>query len=251
MNQDVGELLRNVKIKDTRSLAAVATLVVAMALFVVVATGFVRQLADRRAAEDQLIDVQEAIAQIESLQTANPDLLRERIAAVREELDAALVGMPTREQASAELAQYYEYAREYDTQLARMETVPGEETLDEVQGYSAERYLLTVRGQVPNLLAFFGRITDGPYDTIVIDNLSITADTEAAADVAADAVAEADLYVYYSDLSTGEIPSITEMAGEEGGALDLGATPGAEVTPGAGATDAPAESGEATPTPES
>jgi Tfp pilus assembly protein PilO len=234
MNQDIGELLRNVKIKDTRSLGAVAMLVVAMALFVVAATGFVRQLADRRAAEADLADVQEAIAQIESLQTANPDALRERIAAVRDELDAALVGMPTKEQASAELARYYEYAREYNTQLARMESVPGEETLDEVQAYSVERYLITVRGRAPDLLAFFGRLADGPYDTIVIDNLSITADTET--------VAEADLYVYYSDLSTGEIPAISEMAGEE------------QVTPEGGEAlpaETPAGEDEATPTPES
>ena len=210
MNQDVGELLRNVKIKDPRSLAAVVVLVVAMALAITVATGFVRQLADRRAAEEQLADAQDAIDQIESLQTANPDVLRERLSGVRSDLEAAWADMPTSAQAAAELAQYYEYAREYSTQLVSMEAIPVDTLPEDQQAYTVERYLLTVRGRVPDLLAFFGRITNGDYESIVIDNLSVINDTET--------LAEADLYVYYTDLSTGELPSVSDQMTSDSGA---------------------------------
>lgn len=204
MNQDVGELLRNVKIKDPRSLAAVVVLVVAMALAITVATGLVRQLSDRSTAEQQLADVQDAIDQIESLQTANPDALQERLDGLLADLAVAWTGMPTSAEAATELAQYYEYARQYNTQLVSMEAVPGDELPEDQQAFTVERYLLTVRGRVPDLLAFFERITGSDYDSIVIDNLSVTSDTETTA--------EADLYVYYTDLSSGELPSVSDQS---------------------------------------
>jgi type II secretory pathway pseudopilin PulG len=183
----------------------VVVLVVAMALAITVATGLVRQLSDRRnTAEQQLADVQDAIDQIRSLQTANPDAMQERLDGLLDDLAVAWTGMPTSAEAATGAGPVLRVRPAVQHPVVEHGAVPGDELPEDQQAFTWERYLLTVRGRVPDLLAFFERITGSDYDSIVIDNLSVTSDTETTA--------EADLYVYYTDLSSGELPSVSDQS---------------------------------------
>jgi hypothetical protein len=192
MNMDVKDLVRNIKIKDPRSAAAVVALAVAMILFAVALTSLVTALSEMNALRADYDGALEAIEQIEALQAGGPNGMREAIASQQMQLSDLLRGYPTSDEATAEMARFYEYAGLYSAQLVRIETVRvrPEEEGDWVFGM--ERYLLTVRGEVPNLLAFLGHVARGPYDTFILENVRIDQESPASA--------EFDLYVYYSGL---------------------------------------------------
>ncbi|HHX66035.1 MAG TPA: hypothetical protein GX702_14235 [Chloroflexi bacterium] len=215
MNMDVKDLLKAIKIKDPRSVAAVGALAVSFVVFAVVLSSLVAAIAERNALQADYEGALEAIEQIEALQMGGPEGMREYIQTQQARLDELLQGYPTGEEAAAELSRFYEYAVLYDVQLTRMEAVRLQEDEEPQWAYGVERYLVTVRGHVPNLLAFWGHIARGPYRAFILENLRIAEEDPAAG--------EFDLYVYYSNQIWGQ------MAVEPDGELPLAPEPEMEA----------------------
>lgn len=197
MNQDVGVLLRRIRIRDPLSLGGIAALLVALSLFAFLITSLLRAMSERRDIQTEYETAMASVTQLKRVQEASPVNLRQRIAELDEQLQALLVDFPTTQQAADELVRYYTYANETNTQLVRMEkrlATPEEEAVAEA--YQVERFVIEAQGAAPNLMRFLARIATGAYKTFLLDNIEIMQDRPAAA--------EADLAVYSSDLAAGD-----------------------------------------------
>lgn len=204
MNTDISDLPRLIraKVKDTRVLWAILSLVVAIVLFAIVARLVVMGSIERTMLEGDLDATRARIAQIEGLQGVNPETLQQQIAQRRAELQGILAGFPTTTQVDQELGRYYQYASELQTQLVRMEAMLNTPEEDAQTAYRVQRFLLGVRGDVPQLLRFLGRLSSVPYKTFIIDNIAIRPNGGGVGE----SMGNADLVVYSSDLVSGTAP---------------------------------------------
>jgi tetratricopeptide (TPR) repeat protein len=208
MNTDIRDLVKLVKVKDPRNVWAVASLIVAIVAFALVSRLLVMSIIERDILQEDLNATNARIAQLQGMQGANPEVLQQRLVEHRTELSEVLAGFPTLQQVDEEIGRYYQYAGELGTQLVRMEAMLNapEETVS--SGYRVQRFLLGVRGEVPQLLRFLGRISNVPYRGIVVDNITIRPDDDASTGAA---LANADLAVYPVDVATDAVP-IPEQA---------------------------------------
>jgi len=213
MNTDVGELLKRVKIiRDPITVGGIIFLIVAMLLFATAVTSLVRATTELKNTETEYETTLGTIEQIRKMQAQSPESLRKRVQEAQAQLQKLLANFPTTEEATSELARYYEYASQYNTRLVRMEAILPEPKEGEKKPsvYKEERFSLQIHGNVPNLMRFLAHIANSPYDTFVLDNISIGPDSPA--------LAEASLTIFYSILTP--TPSA--------------AAPTATPTPGAG-----------------
>lgn len=247
MNMDVQDLVKRIKIRDPFSAGVIAALAVALILFAIVLSSLLRATSQSRELQSDLDTTRDAIEQIRSIQAANPENMRQRIAEAQAELQALLAGFPTKEQAAAELARYYEYAAQYDTQLVRTEAMMLRPEEQAETTYQVQRFLIEARGNVPNLMRFMAKVSSGSYRTFVLDSISIRASSPA--------VASADLAVFSSNISvSGAItPSVgvtpTMAVSPTAGAAPTIAQPTLEVTPTFPPTPAQQSKTEITPAP--
>ena len=186
---------------------AVASLIVAIVAFALVSRLLVMSIIERDILQEDLNATNARIAQLQGMQGANPEVLQQRLVEHRTELSEVLAGFPTLQQVDEEIGRYYQYAGELDTQLVRMGDAE-RAGRDRVAGYRVQRFLLGVRGEVPQLLRFLGRISNVPYRGIVVDNITIRPDDDASTGAA---LANADLAVYPVDVATDAVP-IPEQA---------------------------------------
>jgi len=193
MNMDVQDLVKRIKIRDPFSAGVIVALAVALILFAVVLSSLLRITAQRRDLQSDLETTLDAIEQIKSIQSSNPDNMQQRISQAQAELQKMLVGVPTKEQAAAELARYYEYAAKYHTQLVRTEAMMLRPEEQAETAYQVQRFLIEARGNVPDLMRFLAQVSSGSYSTFVLDSISIRSSNPA--------VASADLAVFSSDLA--------------------------------------------------
>ena len=204
MNQDVGQLIKSIKIKNPMSVAAVASLAVSMALFGILAASALRAMNERREAQTEVDSALASVRQLEQVQKQSPVTLSQRIAEIEAQLRAALTGFPTKEQASAELVRYYAYAEETATQLVRLEKMIPSPQEEAYAIFQEERFALEVHGEATALLRFLGRVAGGPYATFLLNAIDVVEDTPA--------VADASLTVYSSSLILGAGPAEGESS---------------------------------------
>lgn len=199
MNTDIKDLIKHIRIKDPITIGAIICLVGSVVLFVFSATSFFRVRGEEKNVQEQYEAAASAIEKIRDMQDTDPNTLRQRVTGAERDLQKLMDELPTTEEATAELARYYEYASLYDTQLVRMEAVlPSPE--EEAQTiYKAERFVLEARGDVTNLIRFLIHVAERSYSTFVLDNITISSGNPS--------VGEADLSVLYSSLKPGETPT--------------------------------------------
>jgi len=195
MNTDLGELLKRAKLQDPVKAGAIVALIISMVLFVLVLTAWLGAGQERKGIEAEYVAARDSIEQIQRVQESSPEILRGRIEEAKDQLKAVLIDYPTDEQALAELSRYYQYASAFDTELVRMETILPSPEVETEDAYTVDRFLLEVRGTFPNLLRFLGHVTDSPYRTLSFDDVLVTGDAEA--------LAEVSLAVFYSSLAPG------------------------------------------------
>jgi len=194
MNTDIGDLFKNVNIRDPLLLGSVGALLVALVVFGFTLRSYRAAVEQRDALEHSYEGATQAIDQVKGLEQANPEVLGARVSEKQQELADLLAGFPTTDQATGELARYYDYATECGTQLIRMDArlTSAEEQLQ--SAYEVETFTLEARGEPRDLMRFWIRLASGPYRTFALYNLSIAPDGPA--------IGDADLAVVYSDLAS-------------------------------------------------
>jgi len=192
MNTDIKDLFRNVKIKDPIIVGAVASFAVVVVLTVVVVPMFIRSLQRNQELAIENDAATQALAEIERIQSAQPESLRQRLAQSRQQLGVLLADFPSTSAAAQELSAYYGYANALNAQLVRMEAMLNTPEEDTATAFKVQRFLLEVRGDVPNIMRFWAQIGSGPFKTFLLDNLVIKSEPAL--------VGQADLTVYSSDL---------------------------------------------------
>jgi tetratricopeptide (TPR) repeat protein len=214
MNTDIRDIPKLIRVKDPRSVWAVVCLVIAIALFGIVSRLLIMSIIERDLLQGDLDATRARIVQIQGMQGTNPETLRQRIEERRQELQEVLAGFPTTQQVDEEIGRYYQYAGELGTQLVRMEAMLNTPEEEGQSAYRVQRFLLGVRGEMPQLLRFLGRITNVPYRGLVLDAIAIRPDNAlgGAGGGAVSAIANADLAVYASDLVSGTAPIPQEVA---------------------------------------
>jgi hypothetical protein len=229
MNTDIKDLFKNVKVKDPVIVGAVATFVVALVLTIVIVPMFVSSVQRNQELLAETEAASQALAEIESIQAAQPAALRGRIVQAREQLTTLLADFPSTSAAAQELSAYYGYANNLSAQLVRMEAILNTPEEDAATAFKVQRFLLEVQGDVPSIVRFWAQIGSGPFKTFLLDNLVIMPEMTP--------VGQADLTVYSSDLVLGlDLPSAPQPQGT--------LSPTVEVTQEQGA---PAQTPEATP----
>lgn len=203
MNTDIRDLPKLLKIKDPRSVWAVLSLVVAMAAFAIVARMLVMSTIQRDMLREDVNATRARIAQVQATQGVDPEALRQRIAERRAALHEVLAGLPTTQQVDDEIGRYYQYANELGAQLVRMEAIANAPEAASLSAYREQRFLLGLRGELPRLLRFLGRISNVPYRGVIVDNIAIGPDV---ADGATDAVASADLAMFAAHVALDTTP---------------------------------------------
>jgi LysM repeat protein/Tfp pilus assembly protein PilO len=176
MNTDVKDLFRRFKIKNPLVVGAVLSLIVALVLSGVVFSALVRAISRRSEAQSEYDTAQEAIAQIQRVQAAAPETLRQRLGAAQQQLQQLTTGWPTGQQVADEMAQYYQYASTFGVRLARLEPLLKTPEEEAEKAYNVQRFLVEARGEVPGLLRFLARLADGPFKTFLLDNLIVKPD---------------------------------------------------------------------------
>lgn len=210
MNTDIRDLPKLIKIKDPRSVWAVVSLIAAIVACGVVSRLLVLSFIERDLVQGNLDATRARIVQMQGMQGSNPEALRRRIAERRAELQELLAGFATTQQVDDEIGRYYQYATELGTQLVRMEAMLSTPEEESQSAYRVQRFLLEVRGELPQLLRFLGRISNVPYRGLIVDNIAIRPD--GAGGATNGGIANADLAVYASDLVTGTAPIPQEVA---------------------------------------
>ena len=204
MITDIRELPKRIKAADPRSVWGVVSLIAAIIALAIVARLLVVSAIERDHLQGDLDATRARIAQLQTTQETDPEVLHRRIEDARHELRAVLAGFPTTQQADDEIGRYAQYASELGTQLVRLEAMLSAPE-DEVQpAYREQRFLLGVRGDMPQLLRFLGRVSNVPYRGLVVDNITIRPD--GAVGDATDGMANADLAVYASGLAIAAAP---------------------------------------------
>ena len=217
MNTDIKDLFKNVKVKDPIILWAIVSFVVVLVLTIIVVPSFIRSVQRNQELVAENDAASQALEDIVSIQSAQPESLRQRIAQAKEQLAALLVNFPSTSAAAQELSAYYGYANSLDAQLVRMEAMLNTPEEDAATAFKVQRFLLEVRGEVPSIMRFWAQIGSGPFKTFLLDNLVISAETTP--------VGQADLTVYSSDL----VLELQELMATP--QLEESPTPAAEVTP--------------------
>ena len=190
MITDIRELPKRIKAADPRSVWGVVSLIAAIIALAIVARLLVVSAIERDHLQGDLDATRARIAQLQATQETDPSVLRRRIEEAQHELRAVLAGFPTTQQADDEIGRYAQYASELGTQLVRLEAMMRAPE-DEVQpAYREQRFLLGVRGDMPQLLRFLGRVSNVPYRGLVVDNITIR--PGGAVGDAADGMANAD-----------------------------------------------------------
>jgi len=201
MNTDIRDLPKLIRIKDPRSVWAIVSLVAAIVLFVIVSRQLVLSIIERDMLQSDLEATRTRIEQVQQVQGMDPDVLRQRIADRRRELQEVLAGLATTQQIDEEIGRYYQYASELGTQLVRMEAMLNTPEEEAQLAYRVQRFLLGVRGEFPQLLRFLGRVSNVPYRGVILDAIAIRPDSAYG-----DAIANADLTIYASDLASSTAP---------------------------------------------
>ena len=176
MNTDIQDLFKRIRIKNPMMVGSVLSLIVALVLSTVVFSALVRAISRRGEAQDEYDTAQEAIAQIQRIQAAAPETLRQRLSAAQQQLQQLTMGWPTGQQAADEMAQYYQYAATFGVRLARLEPLLKTPEEEAETAYAVQRFLVEARGEVPGLLRFLARLADGPFKTFLLDNLIVRPD---------------------------------------------------------------------------
>ena len=201
MNQDVGELFGRLKNQDPWMLGGAVGLVVSLILAIVLGRAALSANAERRELADQYNANTLNIQQVKAMQEASPEGLKKSLAATQTQLDELMLGLPSGEQVSEELVNFYAYANALDTRLVRLEkTVPSLSPGDEAV-FESDLFLMEVHGEIPDLMRFLGQVGSGPYRTFMLDQINIGPDGPA--------MAEVDLTVYSSDYRAGMSEPIT------------------------------------------
>jgi len=196
MNTDVGDLLKRIKMPNPIVAGGIGLLVVAIVAATLVGTRLANNWLGATQAEAALADVQESIDRIKSLQTANPEAIRQQISQTNLEIAALLQGFPTGAEAADQASRLYEYAMETGVQLVSLEQLRS--TLEEemLTAYTVQRYNVVAQGGVPELLRFVSRLGSLPLPTLRVTNVSIQSTDWGRADI--------DLVLYASDVALEE-----------------------------------------------
>ncbi|MBC7237067.1 MAG: hypothetical protein H5T69_14600 [Chloroflexi bacterium] len=191
MNTDIKGIFK-LSTRDPAIWGGVGVLIIGVALLILTALSFVRLTAERRTLAAEVESARDSLEQMREIQKASPESLRQKLEETRAQLATLLDALPREQEATEELARYYDYAQLYSTQLVRLETLSslsggpeGQEPL-----YGIERFTLEARGVVPHLLRFLGHIAAESFQTFVFDNLTVGPDGPA--------VGRADLDVLYA-----------------------------------------------------
>lgn len=201
MNQDVGQLLGQLKDQDPWMLGVIVGLVVSLVLAIVLGRAALTANSERRDLADQHAANQANIQQIKAMQQASPEGLKDGIASAQAQLDELLGGVPTSEQVSEELVNYYAYANALNSRLVRQEKAVDAGAEEGVDVYGSDLFLLEVHGEIPDLMRFLAQVGSGPYRTFMLGAINIGPNGPA--------MAEADLRVFYSDYGQRPRSSIT------------------------------------------
>ena len=200
MNQDVGELLKRIQIGNPLIVGAIASLVLVLVLSGITLPAFIRGRQDQSVLREQYESARARLEQLEGLQSAQPEQLRQRLAEQQAKLATALQGFPTKDQVSAEMTRYYQYASETGAQLVRLEAVlsPPEEV--DQPGYDVQRFVIEARGKADAILRFFSNVGGGPFPTLMLDNINVMQDGPATG--------EGDLTIYSSAVGSAEMGEV-------------------------------------------
>ena len=208
MNQDMGELIKRIRIENPVVVGGVVSLVLFLILSGVTVPGFVRNRQERNALREEYETAQSRLEQIRALQDAQPEQFAQRLVERQAELAALLEGFPSKDEVSAEMAKYYRYASDVGAQLVRLEALLSPPKEIDQPGYDVQRFIIEARGEVPEILRFFSSVGSGPYVTFLLDNINVLPNGPA--------VGESDLTIYSKDLPAGELAlPQPEAAGEE------------------------------------
>lgn len=179
-------------------LAIMLLIIILLVVYYSFGTGYLKQRQAQKELTSQIADVTQILAQIPK----PPQDLEQRLAVAQANLAAEQNAFPTRMNTTQVINTILELAADCEVKAIPLVTQPWSTEIVGEHDYSVFRLSVVAEGSLPQLLTFISKLENGEFDTLLVENLSVTAESNPSEEAVTLPAAILNLAIYASSTTS-------------------------------------------------